>query len=314
MAKIVPEPMRRLKENILRAFVGKEDTVDLILTALVSGGHVLIEDMPGLGKTTLVMSLARSLGCTFGRIQFTPDLTPSDVTGYTMVNIATGEREVREGGIMREIVLADEINRTGPKTQSSLLEAMQERQVTIDGESYPLPSPFMVLATQNPVELAGTFPLPEAQLDRFLMRISLGYPELREEMEILKRGVKGIAPENLSVVVSREELGDVFSGFEAVRCKDPVLEYAVRIAEETRRSEAVALGVSPRGTLALVNAARGYAYLMGRDYVLPDDIQRLARPVLLHRIQMKSQAIFKNQSAESLLLEILKYLKVPAVG
>ena len=200
MSKIVPRAMGLLKENIQKVFVGSEETVDLVLTALVCGGHVLIEDVPGLGKTTLVSSLAKSLGCSFARIQFTPDVTPSDVTGYTMFNPATGERIVRMGSVMHQIVLADEINRTGPKTQSSLLEAMQEKQVTIDGETFPLPAPFMVLATQNPAELTGTFPLPEAQLDRFLMRISLGYPDRVQEREILARGMRGEQPETLRQV------------------------------------------------------------------------------------------------------------------
>ena len=200
------QPLETLRNNIRQVFVGKEDAIDLILTALICGGHVLIEDVPGLGKTTLVSSLARSLGCSFARIQFTPDIMPADVTGYTLFNMATGEKEVHMGGIMHQIVLADEINRTGPKTQSSLLEAMQEHQLTIDGVSYPLPEPFMVLATQNPVELAGTFPLPEAQLDRFLMRISLGYPSRSEEKEILSRNIRQVSPSSLPCVVSAEEL------------------------------------------------------------------------------------------------------------
>lgn len=314
MSKIVPRAMGLLKENIQKVFVGSEETVDLVLTALVCGGHVLIEDVPGLGKTTLVSSLAKSLGCSFARIQFTPDVTPSDVTGYTMFNPATGERIVRMGSVMHQIVLADEINRTGPKTQSSLLEAMQEKQVTIDGETFPLPAPFMVLATQNPAELTGTFPLPEAQLDRFLMRISLGYPDRVQEREILARGMRGDQPETLRQVAGTEELLEIQKEFEKVRCEKPVLDYIIAIAEASRRHEQVALGVSPRGSLALMNAARAYALLMGRDFVQPDDVQRLAEPVLSHRLILKNQAVFKQQTPVQVLRSILQELKVPAVS
>lgn len=314
MSKIVPRAMGLLKENIQKVFVGSEETMDLVLTALVCGGHVLIEDVPGLGKTTLVSSLAKSLGCSFARIQFTPDVTPSDVTGYTMFNPATGERIVRMGSVMHQIVLADEINRTGPKTQSSLLEAMQEKQVTIDGETFPLPAPFMVLATQNPAELTGTFPLPEAQLDRFLMRISLGYPDRVQEREILARGMRGDQPETLRQVAGTEELLEIQKEFEKVRCEKPVLDYIIAIAEASRRHEQVALGVSPRGSLALMNAARAYALLMGRDFAQPDDVQRLAEPVLSHRLILKNQAVFKQQTPVQVLRSILQELKVPAVS
>ena len=335
MPKPAASILTLLKENIQKVFVGREETVDLVLTALICGGHVLIEDVPGLGKTTLVRSLARSLGLSFARIQFTPDLTPSDVTGYTLFDMATGERQVHLGSVMHQIVLADEINRTGPKTQSSLLEAMQEGQVTIDGETYPLPrpflvlppifakygkygaaasAPFLVLATQNPVELTGTFPLPEAQLDRFLMRISIGYPERAQELEILDRGMARTRPEDLESVVSAQELFDLQEQYARVRCARPILEYIVRIAEATRRSDQIALGVSPRGSLALLSASRGYALLQGRDYVLPEDVQRLVLPVLLHRIQLESQALFKQQSPRHVLEELVQGIQVPAVS
>ncbi len=314
MPKPAASILTLLKENIQKVFVGREETVDLVLTALICGGHVLIEDVPGLGKTTLVRSLARSLGLSFARIQFTPDLTPSDVTGYTLFDMATGERQVHLGSVMHQIVLADEINRTGPKTQSSLLEAMQEGQVTIDGETYPLPRPFLVLATQNPVELTGTFPLPEAQLDRFLMRISIGYPERAQELEILDRGMARTRPEDLESVVSAQELFDLQEQYARVRCARPILEYIVRIAEATRRSDQIALGVSPRGSLALLSASRGYALLQGRDYVLPEDVQRLVLPVLLHRIQLESQALFKQQSPRHVLEELVQGIQVPAVS
>ena len=307
------QPLETLRNNIRQVFVGKEDAIDLILTALICGGHVLIDDVPGLGKTTLVSSLARSLGCSFARIQFTPDIMPADVTGYTLFNMATGEKEVHMGGIMHQIVLADEINRTGPKTQSSLLEAMQEHQLTIDGVSYPLPEPFMVLATQNPVELAGTFPLPEAQLDRFLMRISLGYPSRSEEKEILSRNIRQVSPSSLPCVVSAEELLQIKEAFHQIRCAQPILDYIVSIAEASRSHEQIALGISPRGSLALMNASRAYALLQGRDFVQPDDVQKMAEPVLVHRIELKSQAAFKQQTPLLILRSILRELKVPAV-
>lgn len=307
-------PIHRLRDNIHQVFVGKEDAVDLILTALVCGGHVLIEDVPGLGKTTLVSSLAKSLGCSFARIQFTPDVMPADVTGYTLFNMATGEKEVHMGAVMHQIVLADEINRTGPKTQSSLLEAMQERQVTIDGATYPLPSPFMVLATQNPSDLAGTFPLPEAQLDRFLMRISLGYPSRNEERQILERGMQQLEPKKLSSVMTTEELFAIQEEYHKVRCAQPILDYIINIAEDTRKNDQIALGISPRGSLALLNAARAYALLQGRDFVQPDDVQKMVEPVLLHRIQLKSQAVFKQQTPLMVLRSIIRDLRVPAIS
>lgn len=312
----MPNSAQRLdaiRENIAKVFVGRQDTVDLLLTALVCQGHVLIEDLPGLGKTTLASALAKSLGCSFARIQFTPDVTPADVTGYSLINLTTGQREVHMGSAMHQIVLADEINRTGPKTQSSLLEAMQERQITIDGETYPLPSPFMVLATQNPLGLAGTFPLPEAQLDRFLLRVSLGYPDRAGETEILRRGMEPDA-QALSPVLLPEELAEIHAEYQSVRCAQPVMDYIIDIAQATRRHEQIQLGISPRGSLALLDAARAWALLRGRDYVQPDDVQKLAEPVLLHRIQLKSQAVFKQQTPERVLKDILHQTRVPGVS
>lgn len=308
------EIMEAIRQNIGKVFVGQKETVDLVLTALICRGHVLIEDLPGLGKTTLASALAKSLGCSFARIQFTPDVTPADVTGYSLINLATGEREVHMGSVMRQIVLADEINRTGPKTQSSLLEAMQERQVTIDGETYPLPSPFLVLATQNPLGLTGTFPLPEAQLDRFLLRVSLGYPDRDGEREILQRGMDGGKVEELSAVAAAGDLEQVYAEYQAVRCAPPVMDYIISIAQATRRHDQLQMGVSPRGSLALLDAARAYALLSGRDYVQPDDVQKLAGPVLLHRIQLKSQAMLKQQTAERVLKDIIRGIRVPGVS
>ncbi len=308
------EILKKIRDNIETAFVGKSETVDLVLTALVCRGHVLIEDLPGLGKTTLATALAKSLNCSFGRLQFTPDVTPADVTGYTIINPVTGEKEVRMGGIMHQIVLADEINRTGPKTQSSLLEAMQERQITIDGETFPLPTPFLVLATQNPVGLAGTFPLPEAQLDRFLMQISLGYPDRAGERRIISRKMERGEAFEVSPVVTAQELQTVYEEYAGVRCADPIIDYVIDIAQATRRHEQVELGVSPRGSLALITAARAYALLQGRNYVEPDDVQRLAGPVLIHRIKLHSQAIFKQQTPERVLRDIIQHLRVPGVN
>lgn len=302
-----------LRENIHKAFVGREETVDLLLTALICRGHVLIEDLPGLGKTTLASALARSLGCSFARLQFTPDVTPADVTGYSIIDLATGKRETRMGGIMHQVVLVDEINRAGPKTQSALLEAMQEGQVTIDGETFPLPTPFLVLATQNPLGLAGTFPLPEAQLDRFLMRLSLGYPEKAEETQILRMGLEGKTAKELSPVTTAEDLAALYDAYQTVRCEQPVIDYVINIANATRRNEQIELGVSPRGSLALLNASRAYALLKGRDYTRPDDVQKMCLPVLLHRIRLKSQAVLKRQTADRVLRDLLHGLPVPGV-
>lgn len=302
-----------LRENIHKAFVGRGETVDLLLTALICRGHVLIEDLPGLGKTTLASALARSLGCSFARLQFTPDVTPADVTGYSIIDLATGKRETRMGGIMHQVVLVDEINRAGPKTQSALLEAMQEGQVTIDGETFPLPTPFLVLATQNPLGLAGTFPLPEAQLDRFLMRLSLGYPEKAEETQILRMGLEGRTAKELSPVATAEDLAALYDAYQTVRCEQPVIDYVINIANATRRNEQIELGVSPRGSLALLNASRAYALLKGRDYTRPDDVQKMCLPVLLHRIRLKSQALLKRQTADRVLRDLLHGLPVPGV-
>lgn len=308
------EIMEAVRQNIRKVFVGQQETVDLLLTALICRGHVLIEDLPGLGKTTLASALARSLGCSFARIQFTPDVTPADVTGYSLINLATGQREVHMGSVMHQVLLADEINRTGPKTQSSLLEAMQERQVTIDGETYPLPSPFLVLATQNPLGLQGTFPLPEAQLDRFLLRLSLGYPERDGELEILRRAMGPAQALALAPAATAEDLERVYGEFRQVRCAQPVLDYIIDIASATRRHEQLQLGVSPRGSLALLDAARAFALLQGRDYVRPDDVRKLAEPVLLHRIQLKSQAMLKRQTPERVLKDIVRGIRVPGAS
>ena len=301
----------KIKENIARVMVGKEQAADMVLIALICGGHILIEDVPGLGKTTLVAALARTLDCSFRRIQFTPDVLPSDVTGFTSINLKTGEREVNFGAVMAQIVLADEINRTSPKTQSSLLEVMQEGQVTIDGVSYPVPQPFIVLATQNPVELIGTYPLPEAQLDRFLLKIALGYPQRDEELNILKRN-KGCKPlDELKSVVDAKDVLFLRDKHKEVLCTQPILEYIVSIVNATRNNEKVLLGVSPRGSLALMNAAMAHAMLHGRSYTLPDDVQFMVEPVLAHRLILHPQGSQKKETPETVLTGILRSIKVP---
>lgn len=307
----IEKTLQSIREVVARAVVGKGEAVDLILTALLCGGHVLIEDVPGVGKTTLVRALAAALGLSFRRIQFTPDLTPSDVTGFTLVDLRTGETRRVEGAVMRQLILADEINRTGPKTQSALLEVMQEGQVTVDGETVPVPRPFLVLATQNPLGLAGTYPLPEAQLDRFLLCVHMGYPEPGEEVRILDFARGGTRPEDLPAVTSAAEILEMQRRCREVKTAEAVKQYVVRIAEETRRDRSVSLGASPRASLMLLTASMAWALLHGRDYVLPDDVQRLAVPVLAHRIRLKAQAGYQQKSAEDVVRAIVGSLRVP---
>ena len=307
----IEKTLQSIREVVARAVVGKGEAVDLILTALLCGGHVLIEDVPGVGKTTLVRALGAALGLSFRRIQFTPDLTPSDVTGFTLVDLRTGETRRVEGAVMRQLILADEINRTGPKTQSALLEVMQEGQVTVDGETVPVPRPFLVLATQNPLGLAGTYPLPEAQLDRFLLCVHMGYPAPGEEVRILDLARGGTRPEDLPAVTSAQEILEMQRRCREVKTAEAVKQYVVRIAEETRRDRSVSLGASPRASLMLLTASMAWALLHGRDYVLPDDVQRLAVPVLAHRIRLKAQAGYQQRSAEDVVRAIVGSLRVP---
>lgn len=301
-----------IRQNIQQVIIGKDRVIDHLLISLLCSGHVLIEDMPGLGKTTLVSALAASLGCSFRRIQFTPDVLPSDITGFTMFNLKTGEQELHLGSIMNQIVLADEINRTSPKTQSALLEVMQENQVTIDGKTYPAPAPFMVLATQNPVEMAGTYPLPEAQLDRFFMRISMGYPTHGEELNILNSHRTRQNAVKLQAVASAADVLDMQKALDDILCAPPVLDYIVSIVEATRALNDVLLGVSPRGSIALMQAAKGAALLEGRRYVLPDDVQRMAFPVLCHRLVMRTRAGMNRQTPESVIDAVLRTVPVPS--
>ncbi len=303
--------IQRIRDNIAKVMIGKQDTLDLLLIALISSGHVLLEDIPGIGKTTLVSSLAKSLGLSFQRIQFTPDVMPSDITGFNLYNQLTGRFEYHPGALMSQLVLADEINRTTPKTQSSLLEAMQENQVTVDGVTYPVPQPFMVMATQNPIEQIGTYPLPEAQLDRFMLKVSLGYPTLQEEMEIYQR-FSGHSPLiDLETVVTLDELIDLQETVLKIYCSESIRRYIAMIAQSTRRHAELALGVSPRGALMLMLAARGRAVLLGRDFVLPDDVLAMAAPVMCHRLLLKPETRLRQVTVNSILDEIIKSVPVP---
>jgi MoxR-like ATPase len=297
--------------NVERAIVGKRFEVELALAALLAQGHVLIEDVPGVGKTVLAKAIAHTFGGLFKRIQFTPDLLPSDVTGVSIFNQRTGQFEFRPGPIMANVVLADEINRATPKTQSALLEAMEERQVSVDGVSYPLNQPFLVIATQNPVEYEGTFPLPEAQLDRFLLRLRMGYPSFEDERRITER-VGYLHPiEALSAVAEPEELVALQALVPDVYVDDSVRDYVVRLARATREHPDVALGASPRGTLALFRAAQALASLRGREYVLPDDVKELAPRALAHRLILRPESQLRARSDEAVVQAILESVEVP---
>jgi MoxR-like ATPase len=300
-----------LLDNIERVIVGKRETVELLLAALLCEGHILLEDVPGVGKTMLAKSLATSLDCTFARIQFTPDLLPSDITGVSVFNQRSGEFEYRAGPVISQIVLADEINRASPRTQSALLEAMQERQVTVDGVTRPLPRPFLVLATQNPIELEGTFPLPEAQVDRFLMRLEMGYPSATEERDILRRFRESDPLETLQPVVRADDLGQMISVVRRVFVHEIVEQYMVALAQATRKSEDFSLGVSPRGTLALYRTSQALAAIRGREYVLPDDIQYLTHPVWIHRLIPSAQTRLRGRPVAKLFDEVLSTVPVP---
>jgi MoxR-like ATPase len=302
----------RIVVNVERVIVGKHAEVELALISLLCGGHILIEDVPGVGKTMLARSLAKSVGCTFKRIQFTPDLLPSDVTGVTIYNQKTGEFEFRPGPVMAQIVLADEINRATPKTQSALLESMEEHQVTVDGETYTLPSPFLVMATQNPIEYEGTFPLPEAQLDRFMMRINLGYPSRGDEITILASQLQSHPIEDIGQVISAEELQSLQQRVRAVYVDRPlIMQYIVDVATATREHQEVYLGASPRGSLSLTQASQARAALHGRDFVIPDDVKALAQATLAHRLIVSPAARIRNVDTRIIVQEILDTVPVP---
>jgi MoxR-like ATPase len=307
----VQEAARAVRQNASRVIVGKEEVIDLLMVALLCEGHVLFEDVPGIGKTTLAKTLAKSLGCTFQRIQFTPDLLPSDITGITFFNQKKGEFEFRPGPLLAQIVLADEINRATPRTQSALLEAMEERQISVERETVILPRPFIVIATQNPIELEGTFPLPEAQIDRFLMRLRLDYPSQSEERLILQRFKEAQPLEELQPVLTGERLQVLQKMIRRVRVEPAVESYIVELVRATRNHSGVELGVSPRGTLALYRASQAYAAIHGRFYVIPDDIKRIARPVLSHRIIATSQARLHGRVMEQIVEDVLHSVSVP---
>jgi len=303
----------RIAANIARVIVGKSKTTELLLVGLLGNGHVLLEDVPGLGKTLLAKSLARSIGGIFKRIQFTPDLLPADITGFNVYNQQTCEFKYQNGPVITNVLLADEINRTIPRTQSSLLESMEEHQVTVDGQTIILPDPFFVMATQNPIELEGTFPLPEAQLDRFLLKIKLGYPERDEEIAILERFQDDDPLLKLDAVASPMQISELQVMRKKIHISLPAREYIVDLVKATREDESSRFGASPRGSLGLMRAGQALAALRGRDYVLPDDIKYLAHPVLAHRLILKDEEALRGETPERLLDEILARVPVPGV-
>ena len=308
---MIHEFAQKIIDNVSKVIIGKENITELALIALLCEGHILFEDVPGIGKTTLAKALARSLGCGFSRIQFTPDLLPSDVTGISWYNMKSQEFEFRPGPIMAQVVLADEINRVTPRTQSSLLEAMQEQQITVDRDTYSLPHPFLVLATQNPIELEGTFPLPEAQIDRFLIKTTLGYPDEAEENDILLRYARQDPMIDLETVTTAEQIEEMQQQVRQVRVEDSVREYLVKVVRATRDHPAVDLGVSPRGTLALYRTCQARAAIQGRAYVLPDDVKAMTPTVLTHRIHINPQTRLRGRTPDEIVSEVVGEVEVP---
>jgi MoxR-like ATPase len=307
----IREITAKIKKNVNLVVVGQGDTIDLLLVALVSNGHVLLEDVPGTGKTLLAKSLAKSVSGTFKRIQFTPDLLPSDITGIYFFSQQKGEFEFRPGPIFTNFLLADEINRATPRTQSSLLESMEERQVTIDGHTHQLTNPFLVIATQNPVESLGTFPLPEAQLDRFLLKINMGYPSKQEGMDILIRFKQNNPLDTLESVLSVDDIVAMQNIYHEVKISQDVLSYLMDIIEATRNHENILLGVSPRGSQAMLKAIQVYALLQGRTYIIPDDIKKMAKPVLGHRLVLAKRIGVRQGEVDAIIDDILANVKVP---
>ena len=311
MSERFTNALQGIISNIEEVIVGKRETIELALCAFLCKGHVLIEDMPGVGKTSLVSAIAKSFDCSFRRIQFTPDILPSDITGFSMYNQKTGEFEYKSGSIMANIILADEINRTSPKTQSSLLEVMEENQVTVDGYTYPVPQPFIVFGTQNPVEYIGTYPLPEAQLDRFFMRISMGYPTAAEESQMLER-FRGADPlETLEAVSDADTLLQMQEIVHHVHVSDDINKYMVQIVQKTRGHTHVTLGASPRATLCLYRAAQAWALCNERTFVIPDDVLKMAGPVLEHRLVLNQEARFKNITPTKIVKHVIANTKMP---
>lgn len=306
------ELCEQIERNISEVIVGKHQTIELLLAALLGEGHILLEDVPGLGKTLIAKSLARSIGGSFKRVQFTPDLLPADITGFTVYNQQTGQFSYQPGPVITNILLADEINRTIPRTQASLLESMEERQVTVDGQTFSLPCPFFVMATQNPIELEGTFPLPEAQLDRFLLKLHLGYPDKDEEILILERFQEDDPMLKLEAVVSPEQINELQQARKKIRVSLPVREYIVNIVRATRNNNSLRFGASPRGSIGLMRTGQALAALRGREYVLPDDIKYLAEPVLCHRLILKDEERLRGETSGHILTQILNEIEVPA--
>ena len=304
--------LKKIIKNVENVIVGKRDAIELVITALISNGHILLEDVPGVGKTRLIAAVARSIDGSFKRIQFTADVLPSDVTGFSVYNQKSGEFEFKSGAIMSQFVLADEINRTSPKTQAALLEAMEEKQVSVDGVTYKMPQPFMVMATQNPIEFMGTFPLPEAQLDRFLIKISVGYPDAESERNVLSMHQMDDPFESLQAVATPEDIINIQNEVKKVFVHENLEKYIVSIVSSTRNHPSVRLGASPRASLALYRTAQATAYINGRDFVIPDDIQKMVIPVMAHRIILSQETKFSNTTADDVLNEIKKSVPVPS--
>jgi MoxR-like ATPase len=304
----------RIRENISRVIVGKNRTIELLLVALLAEGHVLLEDVPGLAKTLLAKSLAKCIGGSFNRVQFTPDLLPSDITGFNVYDQKTGRFAFQSGPVITHVLLADEINRTIPRTQSSLLECMEERQVTVDGQTHPLPAPFFVMATQNPIELEGTFPLPEAQLDRFLLKTRLGYPDRDEEIRILERFRESDPFKQLNAVATPDDITKLQQARRGILVSEPVRDYIADMVRATRDHPAVRFGASPRGSLGLMRAAQARATLQGRAYILPDDVKYLAHPVLAHRLILKEEERLRGESTDHIIGELIGRIPVPVAA
>ncbi len=306
--------IEQIKSEIGSAFVGKEELIDNVIICILSGGHILLEDVPGVGKTTLANALAKVVDLSFGRIQFTPDTLPGDVTGISIYNMRSGEFEFRKGAIMNHVLLADEINRTSPKTQSSLLEAMAEGQVTVDGHIYKIPQPFIVIATQNPVEFLGTYPLPEAQLDRFFMKLSIGYPDSSEELRLSEMFLNKINAKELKPVCSGDDILRMQKQVSNIIIHKDIISYIIEIANQTRKNKNIAIGASPRAVLAIIRAAQAYAYLQERTFVKPDDVKKVIIPVLSHRLVLSSDAKVKKIPSEIILKNIITDTKIPVIN
>ncbi len=305
------ETVEKIRSAVNGVFVGKEEVVDKVLICLLAGGHILLEDVPGVGKTTLARTLAKVTDASLGRVQFTPDTLPGDIVGMSVYNMKTGEFEYRPGAVMNQILLADEINRTSPKTQASLLEAMAEGQVTVDGVTYALPKPFMVIATQNPVEFSGTYPLPEAQMDRFMMRISVGYPTKEQEIKMTTQFLAGQTYQTMERICTCEEIIELIKAVEQVEVKESVIAYAGELVDMTRKEKSFLYGISPRGLLALIRAAQSHAFLQKRDYVKPDDVKLVAPDIMMHRLSLTSEAKIMKAEVATIVRGLLVKAKVP---